>query len=348
MARWKQPKLNSDVRLRKWPAGRLAQLKLFLGHLESAVGVSLAAQVEQSPKRKFSEFVPKIVPQDITTDTDFRELRIYFAPPRGLKNLLFYEYDISATSGFYNLDRFVSPDNSYVFHNLNDGFTYYVRIRVVTKDGEVGPWSDVLSVSTPLAQARGLHDGTEFIHRVKQSAFYTWQTVFERTYSSIGGTGYYSVDYDINVSKVWTGDGNVEWTDLEFKWMEKQPGDSNYTQVGRVFNVTSYGTTDSGDNAAPFYMYAVITDDYASPLIVPGVFDTPRRGTFTQKVHQFVEGDYTIRLESHVIPDHNGSIFKGELYPAYSGQSTTTKFIEGSNALIKIKNFGIFEVLVDN
>ncbi len=71
MARVKVPRLQAEVRLRNWPAGRVSQLKLFLGHLEQAIGISLAAQVEQSPKRKFSEFVPKIVSQSITLDVEF-------------------------------------------------------------------------------------------------------------------------------------------------------------------------------------------------------------------------------------------------------------------------------------
>jgi hypothetical protein len=348
MARYKVPKLNSQVRLKKWPAGRISQLKLFLGHLEHSVGISLAAQVEQSPKRKFSEFVPKIVPQEVIIQTDFREIRFFFVTPRGLKDLLFYEYDISATEGFFNVDRFVSPETSYVFSGLNDGFTYYVRVRVVTKNGEVGPWSETVSVSTPLAQARGLYDGTEYSHIIKQSTFYPWQQVFERTYSSIGGTGWYSVDYDFVVSKKWVVDGNVEWTDVEFKWLEKTPGDSDFHQVGQYFAVTSYGTTEFGVNDAPFYVFSVITDDYVTPLILPNVFDTPRRGTFVQKLHTFTEGDYTFRLEGRVIPDHSANVFKSELYGSGSGQSGSTQFVDGSNAKVSIKNFGIFEVLTDD
>ena len=104
------PRPNAEVRLRKWPAGRVSQLKLFLGHLEQAVGISLASQVQQSPKRKFSEFVPKIVPQDITIDVEYKEIRVTFKVPRGIKNLLFYEYQISLTEGFFNFDQFISPN----------------------------------------------------------------------------------------------------------------------------------------------------------------------------------------------------------------------------------------------
>ena len=153
MAKVKRPAaIQSEVRLKKWPAGRVSQLKLFIGHLEQAVGVSLAAQVEQSPKRKFSEFVPKIVSQDVTAVVEYREARIRFTPPRGLKNLLFYEFDISATAGFFNIDRFTSPDPHYVFPALANGTTFYIRFRVVTKNGDVGPWSDTEILTTPISQ----------------------------------------------------------------------------------------------------------------------------------------------------------------------------------------------------
>ena len=83
MANFKVARPNNEVRLRNWAPGRVSQLKLFLGHLENAVNTSLAAQVSQSPKRKFSQFVPKIVSQDVTTQVEFKEIRVEFDEPRG-------------------------------------------------------------------------------------------------------------------------------------------------------------------------------------------------------------------------------------------------------------------------
>ena len=344
MARVKIPRPNAQVRLRNWPPGRVSQLKLFLGHLEQAIGISLAAQVEQSPKRKFSEFVPKIVPQDVTVDVEFREIRFFFVQPRGLKNLLFYEFDISATAGFFNVDRFVSPDTSYIFANLNDGITFYLRVRVVTKNGEVGPWSDTESATTPVAQAFGLYDSTEFVRTIAQGTFYSWNPVYERTYTAIGGSTYYAIDYDVSVAREWLDDANCEWTDVEFKWMDKAVGSSNFVQKGQVFTVSAYSTNGLGSQS-PFYVFHVLTQGYTTPLTIPGTWENSRRGTFVQKFSEIVTGAHTFRLEARVIPNHDSSEFKNDFYPG-STTYDSTGIAYGKNARIKIKNFNIFEALV--
>lgn len=351
MARYKVPHLNSDVKLRKWPAGRVAQLKLFLGHLEQALGVSLAAQVEQSPKRKFSEFVPKIVPQDITVEVEFREVRIQFETPKGIKNLLFYEYQVSSTENFFNFDQFVSPETNYVFPALNDGTTYYFRIRVVTKDGEVGPWSDVESATTPLAQTYGLYDSTEFVSNLKYDQFYTWHSIFERTYTAIGGKAYYAIDYDIEAVRQWyhtsgTSRGCVEWSDVELRWMLREDDVADtYFQVGQVFNVTSYASNLQLGNT-PFYRFqvSVASHDYTTPLEIPGTWSLPRRGTFVQKLRDFESGSHTLQLQARIIQNHdNKGIFVNDFYPFVGGSITY-----GSQAFIKLKNFNIFEALTDD
>lgn len=342
MARVKIPRVQAEVRLRNWPAGRVSQLKLFLGHLEQAIGVSLAAQVEQSPKRKFSEFIPKIVSQDITFDVEFREIRFFFVVPRGLKNLLFYEYDISLTEGFFNLDRFASPDASYVFAGLQDGVTYYIRARVVTKNGEVGPWSDPESGATPVAQAFGIRDGSEFQTRVLDSAFYPWQVVWERTYTAIGGKTYYSVDYDVSIFRKYPADGNVEWADIEFKWMDKSPSSAPiFEQVGRTFNVTTY-STNGVVSQSPFYEFSVTTNNFYTPLVMPGSWDNARRGTFVQKFQNMEAGAHTFRLEANVMTDHNSSEFRNDFVFSSGGQ-----VLYAADANVSVKNFSIFEALVE-
>ncbi|KKL96115.1 hypothetical protein LCGC14_1847720 [marine sediment metagenome] len=342
MARVKVPRLQPEVRLRNWPAGRVSQLKLFLGHLEQAIGISLAAQVEQSPKRKFSEFVPKIVSQSITLDVEFREIRFFFDVPRGQKNLLFYEFDISLTEGFFNLDRFASPDPSYVFAGLEDGQKYFIRARVVTKNGEVGPFSDAQNGTTPAAQAFGIYDGTEFEVRVIDSVFYPWQVVWERTYTAIGGKSYYSLDYDVSVFQKYTADGNVEWADLEFKWMDKSPSsDPIFEQVGQTFNVTTY-STNGVYSQAPFYEFAVTTNNFYTPLVMPGQWDNAKRGTFVQKFQTLEAGAHTLRLEANMITNHNSPEFKNDFVFSSGGQ-----VLYAADVGVFVKNFSIFEALVE-
>jgi hypothetical protein len=366
------PHLNSQVRLKRWPPGRVAQLKLFLGHLEQAVGVSLASQVEQSPKRKFSEFVPKIVPQDVTTAVSFREARITFVPPKGLRNLLFYEYDISATEGFFNVDRFNSPEPFFLWPNLTEGVTYYLRIRVVTKNGEVGPWSDTEAVTTPYTQNYGLYSGTEHSYLVK-GGFYAWTPVWDRYYNSIGGHMYYSVDYDVEPSREWGGgtygtggqtSGNIEWCDLAFKWMEKMDGETEYSQRGQTMFTTTYSTNKDFGNSG-FYTFNMITPGFTpyptylimdsgfvqAGLRLPGRWLLPRRGTFVTPLRELPLGTHRFRLECKVLPHEEGDIggpYPNDFEPIQGGKGANgSKFRYEANCNVKIKNFNIFEALLD-
>ena len=345
MAKVKRPSaIQSEVRLKKWPAGRVSQLKLFLGHLEQAVGISLAAQVQQSPKRKFSEFVPKIVPQDVTAVVEYREARINFEPPRGLKNLLFYEFDISATAGFFNLDRFTSPDPHYVFPALANGTTYYIRFRVVTKNGDVGPWSDNEVLTTPISQAFGLYDGREVETRVSLKGNY-WETVYERQYSAIGGKTYYAIDYEVDVYRKWAPDGNVEWSDGIFRWTDAPsfyPVESDFNQRGSEFLVSTYASNQRL-SSSPFYIFSVTTDGYSTALTIPGTWQNERRGTFVQKFETIDSGPHTFRLEGRLIATHGNSVFKND----FAAGAGLTNIVYGADMRVKVKNFNIFEVLVD-
>jgi hypothetical protein len=326
---------------------------LFLGHLEQAVGISLAAQVEQSAKRKFSEFVPRIVPQDVTVDVEFRELRFFWKAPRGLKNLLFYEVDISATVGFFNLDRFATPETSYVFPALNDGTTYYMRVRVVTKNGEIGPWSDVESGTTPIAQAFGLIDGREETTRVSTRGD-QWGNVYQRAYNAIGGKTYYAIDYEVKVARKWGADGNVEWADLTLRWLDAPtfyPSESDFSQIGSEFHVSTYASNQTLSSAA-FYVFSVVTDGFTTPLEVPGTWSNVRRGTFVQKFRSITGGPHTFRLEAQAIASHGSAVFKNDFVSATISGGThdgedLTNITYGADAVVKVKNFNIFEALVD-
>jgi hypothetical protein len=340
----------AEVRLRKWPAGRVSQLKLFLGHLEQAVGVSLAAQVEQSPRRKFSEFVPKIVSQDIDIGVSYKEIRVTFETPRGVKNLLFYEYQISATEGFYNFDQFHSPETQYLWSNLNEGTQYYIRIRVVTKDGDVGPWSDVEAVATPYSQAYGLYDGEEREERLSTKNNNPWVPIYEREYQAIGGKAYYAIDYDIQVTRDWgfsTSEedrGNIEWSDCEFRWMENVGAtgeEEDYVQKGQQFFTTSYAT-NSNFGVSGFYSFKVGVSGYTTALENNGTWVNAKRGTFVQKFSTMEADVYSIRLEGRVVVPRRSS---NDFYP-YDRESSAFQYY--SDSKVTVKNFNIFETLVQD
>lgn len=326
-------------RLKSWDGGRHSQLRLFMGHLETAFNTSLAAQVSQSSKRKFSEFVPKIVTQDIIVDLEFREIRVAWAPPRGLKNFLFYETQISLTENFSNFDGFVTYDPFFVFPNLLDGRTYYIRIRVVTKDGLFGPWSDTQSITTPFGQAFGLFDGTEVLAPIYNDE--DFQVVYTRPYESLGGNVYYSVNYKLQIQSIQVNSPvqNVDMTDIEFQWHVDDE------QIGQNFLVSCFSTNDFNAN---FDTADIIVEDIGEPITdslrVVGQFILSRTGTFVQKFHSLDAGEHTIQLKARAINPHPTP--KDWMFTPQATESRFRGVAYGLPATIRIKNFNIFETLI--
>jgi len=329
--------------LKEWTPGRHSQLRLFVAHLENAFNSSLAAQVSQSNKRVFSPFIPKIPDQDINSEVEYREIRLAWAAPKGLKQFLFYETQISETPNFANLDSFVTSDPFYVFPNLLDGRTYYIRIRVVTKNQLFGPWSNNIVAVVPFSQAYGYFDGSAFTAPIFLSE--EFQPIFEIDYNAIGGRAYYSIDYEISINVTGSPIYNVEWTDVELQWIVED------NQVGQNFFVTSYGT----NNTAAFPLGSILEvktadiGDFTTPdsLLMTGPFKLIRRGAFVQKLSTLVAGSNVIQLKARVInwhPEPNDWIFNDT--PADSDDADPiSSVVYGSPATITTKNFNIFEVL---
>ena len=90
------------------------------------------------------------------------------------------------------------------------------------------------------------------------------------------------------------------------------------------------------------------TEGYDTPLEIPGTWQNPRRGTFVQKFTEIASGDHTFRLEARVIADH-GIGFPNDFIPNFYASSGVpgADISYGADAFIKLKNFNIFEALVD-
>jgi hypothetical protein len=178
----------------------------------------------------------------------------------------------------------------------------------------------------------------------------TWIPVFERDYTAIGGKAYYALDYEVKVGRNWSANltnpnskGNVEWTDVEFKWMENVGStgdDADFVQKGRSFQVTAYATNDEFGTSG-FYQFSVGISGYTTALENKGTWQNVRRGTFVQKFSTMESGDYTFRLEGRVAPHKSRNDF-------YAINPERTKIVYGSDALVKVKNFNVFEALVSD
>ncbi len=347
MSEFKKGISNEETRkLKSWEPGRFSQLKLWIKHLETAFDFnSLATPVLQSPKRLFSEFVPKVVPQDIATEVEYKEVRVAWAHPRGLKFLLFYEIQISEFSNFAQFDTFITYDPFYVFVNLANGLTYYFRLRVVTKDGLFGPWSDTIAVTLPFTQGFGFFDGQEYETAILSGD--QFNRLFSQTYNAIGGGVIYSICYEVENFSV---PQDVTQFDCEFRWVVDDE------QIGQVFYTTTFGSDVTGDSIN------VVTADIGGPgdsLIIQPPFFLDRRGTFRQKLHTLTAGTHEIGLEARLPITTLNRFYQpiAGMHPTPNDWITLSgNIIYGAigdvgepetGARIRLKNFSIFEVLVD-
>jgi len=303
-----------------------------VSNLEQAVNRSLAAQVEQSPKRKFSEFVPIVPFQDIEGTVEFREIRVQLIPPKGLKNLLFYEFQISRTPGFFQFDGFESPDPSYVFSGLEDNTRFYIRLRVVTTNGLVGPFSDNLTAVTPTAKASGSLDITESTVTISSSSF---TTIYASSWETLGGKTYYSLQYNCQNGSLPAID-NFEYSTLEFRWIEAIDIDP-LEQQGQSFQITNYayGGSSGGANKLSIYDGEVATA--GNPLTKTSSFQTKKRGTLVQKFHSIAAGLLSVELQVKIVNYHT---LPNEF--TFNAGSSISSFAAASS--LSIKNFTRFEV----
>lgn len=327
MSEVKKIKPSEEIRLRKWPPGRVHQLKIMVSNLEQSVNRSLAGQVSQSGKRRFSSFVPKIPFQDITGEVEFREIRVQFEVPKGLKNLLFYEFQISRTAGFFQFQTYDGPNPSWVFGGLEDNTRYYIRIRVVTNDNLVGPFSDNLTAVTPTAKASGALDTTEVSSTVSSAIF---STIYTKTFSTLGGKLYYSIQFNCQNAASPAFDA-FQYSTIEMRWLE------NDIQQGQFFLVTNYAYGGaSGPNLLSIYDGEVATA--GNPLTTTTAFTTRKRGTLVQKFHSIVsQEELTVKLDARVVNYHT---LPNEFQ--FNAGTSITNFAQSTS--ISVKNFTRFEV----
>jgi hypothetical protein len=256
---------------------------------------SLASQIQQTGSRLFTEFLPKITIHDIVIEVNYHEIRFIYKPPRGLRKFLFYEQDVSRFENFSNFDRYQSCEPVFTFTELEPGITYFFRLRVVSTDGEVGPWSETIEQAALRARASSVFDNrtiSAFISQV--SNITSWQDVLTSNHTAVGGSIFYMCNFYIRPQLQSSPLYNLTWSDLEFRWTE------NGNQIGNTYQITNYnvrgvraiGGTQLGNNIKG-------TIDRGS-FTLPGPLRTIRTGTFCQKLHQIQSGNLVIKLQARI------------------------------------------------
>jgi hypothetical protein len=224
-----------------------------------------------------------------------------------------------------------------------DGTTYYARIRVVTKDQFFGPWSETLSIETPVSQGFGFIDGTVRESIVPQLTILEgagiedgFVTLFSQEYNAIGGNLYYSVEYEFTPMLARTN--RPYQADGEFQWL------FDGQQVGQNFLVTAFAAKESQNVEDLDVITADIGTHGTDSLFISAPYRLSRRGTFSQKFTSTTAGSHTISIR--------GRVRSPSFHPTPNDWIQTTAITTvvpifyNVYGRITFRNFTIFETLV--
>lgn len=136
---------SQDVRLRNWPAGKVAQLKNAIQVLEDQLNTAMATQIAQGDKRVFNSRVPKVV--NIVVSAGFKNFQLHFDEAKGISDLLFYEIQKDTSSSFPNPTTQFTTQTSITIPTTTERENVNFRVRVVNSKFEFGPWSSTASAT---------------------------------------------------------------------------------------------------------------------------------------------------------------------------------------------------------
>lgn len=190
MAQYSQSRNLSDLRIKAWPSGRLAQMKLAIQRLEETVNSSLSQSTLQTARRKVSDQIPFLL--DLDVRSGFRQAQVFWSAPPGLgghpfRQLLFYEVQHASNNIFSNPTTFTTPATSVSIGGLPLGGSQSFRVRVVNTFGFASIWSEVVSIT--LARSRiQTTDISDVSKRLERNALNSFEKVLDVSYQSLGGS----------------------------------------------------------------------------------------------------------------------------------------------------------------
>jgi len=157
-----------DVRLRNWPAGKVAQLKRAVELMENELNSTMASQVDQGQARVLSPKVPVVT--GLTIRAGFKNFLITYNAAKGIQDLLFYEIQKDATPKFANPTTFTIPQTTLTIPTTTEHETVYFRVRVINSKFQVGRWSKT-ATATGSSNFR-----ISVVRQAKQAVLLTWAT----------------------------------------------------------------------------------------------------------------------------------------------------------------------------
>lgn len=134
-----------DVRLRNWPAGKVAQLKRAVEQLETQLNQTMAAQVGQGTKAVVSPRVPKVT--GLAIHAGFKNFQVTFNDAKGIDDLLFYEVQQDTTATFAAPTIFRIPQTTLTMPTTEEHQSIFIRVRCQNSKFQVGPWSATVNAT---------------------------------------------------------------------------------------------------------------------------------------------------------------------------------------------------------
>lgn len=199
MAGFRNERPLQDVRLRNWPAGRQASMKLMISRLEDVLNDTLAAQVDQSVARVTSDEVAIIPSRFFIVDGGYRSFKISFPTPPGLKRLLFYEIEHDDNSSFTSPTRLDTPQNNIILGGIGLGETRFFRARVVNTSFEASPFTRTRSATSAKGIISITRPSDTSIRLVSDVGVF--QDIVSTAFSPSGGAIMYKVNCVVNARK---------------------------------------------------------------------------------------------------------------------------------------------------
>lgn len=189
MGSYKTQRPLSDVRLRNWPAGRAAEMKLMVSQLESSLAEMRGPAIAQTAKRQFNDQIPFIL--DLSVVGGYRQFVLNFSEPPGLnsnhpqRQLQFYEIQHDSTPGFSNPTILETPQNHIIIGGADSRETRFFRVRTINTLFQASRWTSTIQATTAAGQmfVTLMNDGAKRV----TGEVGGWKTILEYPYTVSDG-----------------------------------------------------------------------------------------------------------------------------------------------------------------
>lgn len=311
----------SEVRLRNWPAGKVAQLKRAVELLEGQLNETMAAQVDQGSKAVFSSRVPSITGLNIVAG--FKNFQITFNEAKGIDNLLFYEIQQDTNASFPDPTIYRIPQTTLTIPTTAEHQQIYIRVRCQNAKFEVGPWSATEHATGSSNFRITVARQSRFTHRMDLTNLDTWESCAAITYTPTAASTCIHIHAGIAVRTLLDTDTQSNANAIDYFMYAK----AKFRVLRNGVELTNAGTMILSTNSE-----YVMKDN--------GV----NIGPIKARQERTVFGTIILPFETFV---GNETSIIYTLQAQLDSTSTTTSKVSGTPAVTPIQTFGAVDVLVD-